>query len=312
MPRKSNSRTKRHWKHRGNYDGEDGRSRRRHRTRIGLLVLGITTSIIVLGLFCFSLLSEKNPSGGDALQIPETSQPRERVISQFDSPSKENSLNKVRQALLIRDAGKVGDYFRTGSTNPASVIAFLEGMAKTDGPVIGIEWLSSLDHNGHPAEAVSIRTTDGKTQKERLALITPDDKGKWKIDFDAFARTVKPSWNNLLDPSSSGGEVRVYISSNSYYKQAFGDDSVWSCYQATSPDTDVPLLCYCKRNSQQHKAIKRILANDQGDHPKSEAARVVLELRRVGNSDARQFEITRVLAEDWIVSSIPYDEQFKD
>jgi len=267
---------------------------------------------MILGAFWYWLLSEKNRSENESVLIPEPLQIKDRVVSKFDPPSKEDSINKVRQGLLIREAGKVGDYFRTGSTNPASVITFLEGMAKTDGPVIGLEWLGSLNHNGTLTESVTIRTTDGKNPKERLALLTPDDKGEWKIDFDAFARAVRPSWNNILEPNSSGGLVRVYISSDSYYNRAFGDDSVWSCYQATSPDTDVRLLCYCKRNSPQHKAIKRILANDLTDKTTQEPVRMVLELQRVKDSDTRQFEISGVLAEDWIVSAKPYDDRFKN
>ena len=312
MPRKWPSRSRRHRKHGEDYDGADGRVRRKNRTHAKLLVLGITTSILILGALCLWLLSQRNRADADYMQIPESPPHRERVISQFDSPSKEDSLNKVRQALLIRDTGKVGAYFRTGATNPTSVIAFLEGMAKTDGPVNGLEWLCSLDHNGILTEAVTIRTTDGTTAQERLALLTPDDKGVWKIDFDAFARTVRPSWKNLLDPNSAGGLVRVYIRSDNYYNRSFGDDSVWSCYQATSPDTDVSLLCYCKRNSPQHKAIKKILADDQSDRTTPEPVRVVMELRRMADSDPRQFEISGVLAEDWIVSSRPYDARFKD
>jgi hypothetical protein len=36
--------------------------------------------------------------------------------------------------------------------------------------------------------------------------------------------------------------------------------------------------------------------------------RVTLEIRRVANSESRQFEISRVLAEDWVLSAIPFDQ----
>ena len=36
-----------------------------------------------------------------------------------------------------------------------------------------------------------------------------------------------------------------------------------------------------------------------------------LEIRRIEGAESRQFEITRVLAEDWVMSAKPFDENFK-
>lgn len=275
-----------------------------------MLVLGTSAAVILFGVLGLWLM-DRSTEGDDARQIPDAPRFKEPAASRFASPSKDESVSKVREALLIRDSSKVTQYFRTGPTKPTSVITFLEGMAKLDGPIIGFDWYGSLDHNGLLTEAVAIRTLNGNVPKVRLALLTPDDAGNWQIDFDALARTVRPSWNDLLDPKSAGGVVRVMIKRDSYFNRAFSNDSVWSCYEAISPDTEVQLMCYSKRNSPQDQAIQRILASDETITGTSLPVRVTLELRRVEDSDARQFEISGVLAEDWILSSAPFDERFK-
>ena len=39
--------------------------------------------------------------------------------------------------------------------------------------------------------------------------------------------------------------------------------------------------------------------------------RAILEIRRVEGAEPRQLEISRVLAEDWVMGDAPFDEQFK-
>jgi hypothetical protein len=39
--------------------------------------------------------------------------------------------------------------------------------------------------------------------------------------------------------------------------------------------------------------------------------RATLEIRRTEGAGDRQFEITRVMAEDWVMSATPFDENFK-
>jgi hypothetical protein len=39
--------------------------------------------------------------------------------------------------------------------------------------------------------------------------------------------------------------------------------------------------------------------------------RVTLEIRRTAGAESRQFEITRVLAEEWVLAAAPFDENSK-
>jgi hypothetical protein len=236
-----------------------------------------------------------------------------RNFSQFKSPSEEAALELVKQALAVRDPAGVARYFRPGSAQPGAVVAFLKDMEKADGAINGFQWLSSMDANGLLIDGVLVNSTKDGTPRNRLALLTPDEKGIWKIDFDAFARTVKPSWGVLLGEGGEGdwlGVVRVIVARDSYFNGPFRDETQWACYGMASPDTETILLGYCRKGSPQERAMERIVSEEK-DEPRHRLNRVTLEIRRPQGAEIRQFEITRVLAEDWVMAAAPFDAAFK-
>jgi hypothetical protein len=174
-----------------------------------------------------------------------------------------------------------------------------------------VEWLSSVDANGMLIDGVVVKTRKDDALRNRLALLTPDEFGKWKIDFDAFARTAEPPWDRLLEGNAPHARVRVIVAEDSYYNGPFRDDQVWACFGMASPDHDKVLLGYCRIGSPQERAMRKIL--EAGDDLAAGAAvnRVTIELKRVEGALPRQFELTRVLAEDWVMSSRDFDEGFK-
>ena len=234
-----------------------------------------------------------------------------RVVSRFESPSQDEALGLVKRALALRDAAGVGEFFHPGSASPEAVVEFLRNMATVDGAVTGLDWLSSMDANGLLIDGVAVGTLIGNKVGNRLALLTPDDKGKWKIDFDAFARTVRPSWSDLLDKRAEQGLVRVIVAKDSYYNGPYRDESQWECYGMVSPDTEVILLGYCRKGSAQAAAMARIVADEEDSSGSRALNRATLEIRRGKGAESRQFEIARVLAEDWVVSAMPLDENWK-
>ena len=234
---------------------------------------------------------------------------QERVASRFPSPTEDVALETVRQALAVRDPGKVEEYFRLGASTAEDVVAFLGKRTEIDGRIVGLDWLRSMDANGLLIDGVLVNTLLDSQPRNRVALLTPDPEGVWKIDFDAFARVVSPPWAELLDPGSEGGLVRVVTAPDSYFNGAFRDESEWACYGMASPDVDQILVGYCRRGSAQAKAMARIMDQpDDGEFAGGrQIHRVTLELRRVPGGEARQFEITRVLAQDWIVAETAFD-----
>jgi hypothetical protein len=228
-----------------------------------------------------------------------------RTITKSTSPSATEALDMVKLALAIREPEKIANGFRLGSaTTPQTVADFLAELSTTDGAISHYGWLGNMDANDLSIEGVLVHFKGDGTPRSRLALLTPDDAGKWRIDFDAFARTVTPSWQEILENHEDTAQVRINAVRDTYYNGLFGNDKQWSCYRIVSPDTEQTLMAYCKTGSPQDAAMMSLSNKD------SQKNRVTLELQRVEGAESRQFEISRVLAEDWILTSKPYDERF--
>lgn len=230
-----------------------------------------------------------------------------RVASRFESPTEREALDLVRRALSVRDPASVAEYFRPGAASPEKVIGFLRNMEVEDGAVEGMTWLSSMDANGLLIDGVLVKTIKDGQLRNRLAFLTPDEKGKWKIDFDGFARTVEPSWGELLEGKAGEGLVRVIVAADSYYNGPFRDESQWVCYGMVSPDTEVVMLGYCRKGSAQAEAMAGIVSVGDSLPGTHSPRRATLKIRRIEGAESRQFEIARVMAEDWVMSVRPFD-----
>lgn len=275
----------------------------------GVLVLCVVVFLgVVLGLW---LRSAKDQ--GSAEERKAAAQPvvEERVVSRFASPSQEEALLLVRRALAIQGVSQVAEYFHLGSSSPEVVLVFLRDLERTDGVVEGVDWLGSMDRNGLLIDGVAVNSRLGNKTRTRLALLTPDERGKWKIDFDAFARTVSPPWKELLGNESGQGVVRVMVARDHYFNGRFRDEAEWECYGMVSPDTRSVMMGYCRKGSAQAAALARIVAENEGAGGGQPVRRATLEIRHSPGTEARQFEIVRVLAEDWVLSATPFDSSFR-
>ena len=293
-------------------DASDDNNAQRKRRRITILawsVVLVLFALSVLAFFIFSWLRGqmgRRAAAGDVAAAPAI---QWRKVSEFPSPTEKVALEWVKNALSERDPARVGNYFRLGQTEPATVVSFLQGMQDLDGAITGYQWLSSMDANHLLIDGVLVITSKDGTPRNRLALLTPDEQGVWKIDFDAFARTVRPSWEELLAEDGGKGIVRVILAKDSYFNGPFRDDGTWQCYGMASPDSDKILLGYCRKDSPQAHALSLVFYQEgDAQNVYSRLKRATLELRRPEGAETRQFEITRVLAEDWVLSDKAFDE----
>jgi hypothetical protein len=270
-------------------------------------VLGVT--IAVLGYFFVHMFSKPARqsevySAKSGLAMPEDAPPATEV-SQFPSPKAEEALALVKQALAVREPENVVKYFRPGTASPQTVVEFLGGLETSEGPMDSLHWLSNIRTGAFPIEGVAVKFKGMERPSSRLALLTPDTSGKWQIDFDAFARTVTPSWTELLENQAQVGLVRVFVEKDFYYNGPFRDEKEWRCYAIASPELKETLRAYCKIGSRQAAAIASILSKEV------KFARATLEIRRVEGAESRQFEISKVLAKDWVLGPVPFEEGFK-
>lgn len=277
-------------------------------TQFWSIAFAVGALLVVIGFAGFWLRSHRRePVVADPHRLPTN----ENVIYRFESPSEDDALALVREAIDNRDPRLVSSSMRLGETDPAEAIAFMEGLAAREGRIGRVAWLSSLDVGGMPVESLVVVREGESSRSERLAFLVPDDGGVWKMDFEAFARACRPSWKDFIAKRLEGSRVRVVVAADSYYNGPFRDDRTWECFALMAPELKelLPegkesLRGYCRRESPQAKALMRILEGD------ARMKRATLEIQRVPDAGPREFEITRVLSEDWVLPARPFDEQF--
>lgn len=282
--------------------------RRRSRSRRGgspaqkraVVMWSIGLILITLGILVATIMLWLKPhlfnQPGLRADNAELADRQVRVASRFPSPSSEQALSLVKRALAIRDPSQVEELFRTGKASRAEIMQFCKASESRDGLVENYQWLSSLDVNGLLLEGVLVTYKGHDHPVERLALLTPDSTGKWQLDFEAFARTTRPSWSDLLERNAPKAVVRVIVSRDPYYNGVFGDDKVWACYRLFSNDREELMRGYCKIGSAESMALEGILPVDRP------SVRATVEISRVDGAEPLQFQITHVLTEDWVIA----------
>ena len=278
----------------------------RHSMVLWSAVLALATLAVIGGFVFFWLRGHRDGGGQAAVDAPLENV---RIVSKFASPSEEEALAIVKRALRVKSPGEVPEFFHPGDAKLEEIVAFAQRLQQEDGGIERYDWLSSMDVDGLLMEGVVVFTRQGGKSSEWLAFLTPDDKGFWKVDYEALARHSDPTWKEIIDGSSERSTVRVFAGKDSYYNGPFQDEADWKCYAMFSPETrellpdDHELLRgYCRIGSAQEKAMERIFAGGE------QVRRTILEIRKVDGADKRQFEITRVLGEDWVMPPKPFDE----
>jgi len=275
------------------------------RRRTMLVWSGMITmaTVLVLGYFLASWL--RSQSGRKTTARNPSPYEDSRIRSKFPSPTESDSLLLVKNALENRDPEQVYKYFRAADQSPADILAFLETLKDTDGIIIRYNWLSSMDANEMSLEGVLVTFKKDEKEKTRLAILTHDDAGVWRMDFASFAILATPAIEELTEQLTDRGIVRVYVARDNYYNGPFNNDKKWICYGLVLTENEELLLGYCKTGSAQASAMQAMLSRDK------KAVRAVLEISRVTGGEARQFEILSVLAEDWVMGEIPFESRFR-
>lgn len=284
-----------------------GRRKINNKAVVGWSLLLGSLVIVILGVALGLWLVPKMRSGGGQAMGKDSTRPIEkrRVISDVQPPSEVAAVALVRAAMAVRDPGQVLEFFRPGGAPAEEIIQFLAKIELERGKAESFDWLSSVDANGLALEGVVVRSREPSGSKqELLALLTPDSAGKWKVDFDALSRKSTPSWQEFMEGRSEVIEVRVFAAVDNYYNGFFQDDSQWECYGMTLAGSEENYFGYCRRDSPQAKALGWMFSREK------RLQRVTLELKRQPEAGPRQFEITRVVAEDWVVSDVPFDAAF--
>jgi hypothetical protein len=304
LPKKKRRKRKRDSEGRTRSGG--GRTRRkRQRVILGWSILLSLGMLAILGLAVgFWLLPKMRAPKVDVTMQVAAEENKKRVATRFPSPSEADAIALVKSALAVREPAGVEQYLRLGSSDVQVAVDFLTGLEASEGAIQKMEWLSRIDANGLTIDGVVVRFDGGEKQNMRLALLTPDDAGVWKLDFESFMRKCTPPLADFVAKGMDSAQVRVFAIEDNYYNGFFGNESEWKCYAIRSPDLEETLFAYAKLETAQAEAMAAVFLENQ------KAKRVTLEIRPVEAGNSRQFKIFRVLAEGWIISEKPFDQIF--
>lgn len=287
-----------------------GNRHRKNRHRV-VMAWSILFVVIALGVMAVAVWfwTADNMNRGSVVEDRGAWEGKERVKSRFPSPPMDQALSLVKRALRVQSVDEIPRYFRPGGAKPEEILAFLKNRPQTDGAGDQFFWISSVDANGLLIDGVLVQSSHGERTTKRYALLTPDEAGTWRIDFDAFARPMPHPWQDVVEGRAKESVVRVLVKSDHYFNGRFSKESEWNCYRLTSLGEDIPVYGYCPPGSQQAKALEEALSSSDLAVP-DEGRRMTLKIARPEGAEAAQFEIQRVLAEDWIVSEKAFDESF--
>jgi hypothetical protein len=292
--------------------GEGGRNNRvRQGRRVVVIIWTLLLSGVAVAVLCLAIwlgLSRKDSEITDAAdpvytELAAASEPPRH--SRVAAPEEAEAVALVKQALAAGEPEEIEEWFRVGDTSAQEIVEFLKSLETKEGQIKGYSFLGERFLNGTQVSGVVVNFKAAPNPRNRVAFLVADGTGKWRVDFDAFARTVTPSWDVITGEGTDLARVRVYVAKDNYFNGPFADEGQWVCYGIASPDTSELFLGYCRRGSPQAAAMESVSGKNPG------LIRMTLELRRVEPSNHRQFEISRVIAHDWVVGDKALDLKFE-
>lgn len=209
----------------------------------------------------------------------------------------------VSTFLAARTAEQLEPLIRGSSQRPDGIAAKLAELEAEDGKITTVDYFGPIESRNLQLESVVVNFNSGRN---RIALLSPDPAGVWRVDFDAFDRHVTTDWATLLTGGPNEATVRIYACLDNYYNGRYANDREWACYGLASPDHETLMFGYALRGSPQHMAMAQLLRRNPLS-PNRTVKRMTLDLRHTGTGDRRQFEIVRVMADDWALGNEPFD-----
>lgn len=293
--------------------GKRRRSMKR-KTKVNVAVVAWTllVSFVVLMLmlvFLFGYFRNKAQEAADAAMHNETAilaaAFSDQKTLEVPSIAEVEALSIVRAALANEDTQALTHHFILGKdTNPEQALATLAGIAENEGEITAFRWLGEKFVNGMViGEVVTQRQAEDK-YSNRLAQLVIGKDGKWRIDLDSYLRKGFPDWPEILSGESPISVVRIIFAADTYYNGIYSDETEWQAYILISPDANETLYGYARRDSPQDKALRKILLADEKIH------RAAVEISTNSNAGRRQFEISGVLADNWVIGETRFDESF--
>lgn len=272
-------------------------------------MLIFTITLMTLVVVCLLWLN-KRQNASEMEQVESSGQSRviERVESKFKSPTEDELIAIINKSIAASDEATVMANFRLGTNDVGAALRYLMEQHAERGAPTSTSWLGSIDANDMLIEGALLNWKNDEKTPTLQVFLTPNERGVWQIDYDAFVGKCAPAWDSFVSGEATEGVVRVWFTSDNYYNGVFGDESKWVSYSIARPDSESLILGYCQVGSPQDVAMKNIIERTRMRGKSNLTSfRATLEISRPEGAEQRQFEIKRVLAEDWVVSDKAFD-----
>jgi hypothetical protein len=273
-----------------------------------VIVLGVMLLAMAVSAVVWVFDGQKKSTDGTSSFIPLSSDAPDKKDS--SPPVPKELVRKARQMVEAKRPADLPDIVRLAGRTPEALLEKLAEMAKQDGEVSDVTYIGPMQNLTQPLEAVLVAFV---SKRNRIVLFSPDSNGDWMIDFDAYARATSLPWDEILSGKNVEATVRVYVSLDSYYNGRFSNEDEWSCNGMASPDEGNLMFGYAKKGSNIDQAIRDSLKFklDTGPAQSSRMLRMTLQIRHQEGDDKRQFEIVRVIADDWGTPQRPLEDHYQ-
>ena len=226
------------------------------------------------------------------------------ALHNLPAPPPEELEKTVASLLAVRNPRDLDPLIRGSSLRPEQIVDRLVSLEKEDGKVRSVRYLRPIDSRSLRLESVLVTFDTGRN---RIAFLSPDIDKQWRVDFDGFARQVNPTWDRIISGTAGEATVRVQVIPDNYYNGVFQDEQSWACFAMPSPDHETLIFGYVARGTPQHAALTSTMSRGER-RLQGGLQRMTLMIRHPGSGDRRQFEITRVLSDEWALGDHPLDD----
>lgn len=215
---------------------------------------------------------------------PSASECIKLVATFLETGSPEQLKNRVRLKHLDAEQG----------------YAALTELRREMGEMDRMDWAGAEETNGLSLEMVMVSYKSGKY---RIAFLTHDAEGHWKVDLESFLGHSTRPWNQVIGKGSCKAQVRVLATRDFYYNGLFKNEEEWSCLALSSPDHPERLYGYLRPQSPAMLAVEELLRTKN-------PVVMMVEISRDAGMEPLQYEIKKIIAQGWVESDVEFSSRF--
>lgn len=290
-----------------------------------ITILGIAGAGLC-GMMLFTLTGNKPK---DVPILPQSA--RERELAAIPTLASEHALHLTKTLLKAENPEDIRGIIRKGAIDADQAVDILKAMRKDMGKPTPPTWIGSANAYAAPIELLYCRFG---IVRHYIIPLTPDETGRWQIDFDAMVRHCEPSFEVLTAGDLDRGLVRAVVKESDYFNGPFDQEQEWRCFMISSTSPDIPhLYGYFKRGSEVELVMEQIITRYRGqmtdagiDAPINSPSgltqqprnaiqpdmRLTLRLKRPAAAQKNQFRIEEIVSDEWVIGKTTVQNLLRD